>query len=303
MSHSHTHDTSNFAGTRLLVTVVLNFVIAAAEIVGGLISGSLALLSDAIHSFSDGISLVISYVAIRLRSRPSSALHTFGFKRAEVFAAVINSAALVVITIYLFIEAIKRFITPAPIHGQIMLIVATIGLAANIIGTLLLRHGAKASMNIKAAYLHLFADAVSSVGVILGGVAIYLWNVYWLDPTITILIGVYILKEAYVIIKETAHILMEGAPKDLSIDEIGSAIEGILGVRNIHHVHAWSVGEHDNHLEAHIDVDDMMVSKADEIRAQAEQILHEQFNIGHVTLQIENDCCSDTGLIKHQSHA
>ena len=283
--------------------MTLNFVIAVAEIVGGLISGSLALLSDAIHSFSDEISLVISYVAIRLRSRPSSALHTLGFKRAEVFAAVINSAALVVITIYLFIEAIKRFITPAPIHGQIMLIVATIGLAANIIGTLLLRHGAKASMNIKAAYLHLFADAVSSVGVILGGVAIYLWNVYWLDPTITILIGVYILKEAYVIIKETAHILMEGAPKDLSIDEIGSAIEGILGVRNIHHVHAWSVGEHDNHLEAHIDVDDMMVSKADEIRAQAEQILHEQFNIGHVTLQIENDCCSDTGLIKHQSHA
>jgi len=127
--------------------------------------------------------------------------------------------------------------------------------------------------------------------------------VYWLDPTITILIGVYILKEAYVIIKETAHILMEGAPKDLSIDEIGSAIEGITGVRNIHHVHAWSVGEHDNHLEAHIDVNDMMVSKADEIRAQAEQILHEEFNIGHVTLQIENDCCPDTGLIKQSSCA
>ena len=283
--------------------MILNFVIAAAEIVGGLVSGSLALLSDAIHNFSDGISIVISYVAIRLGSRPNSLRHTFGFKRAEVFAAVINSAALVVITIYLFIEAIKRFITPAPIHGQIMLIVATIGLAANIIGTLLLRRGAKASMNIKAAYLHLFADAVSSVGVILGGVAIYLWNVYWLDPTITILIGVYILKEAYVIIKETAHILMEGAPKDLSIDEIGSAIEGIPGVRNIHHVHAWSVGEHDNHLEAHIDVDDMMVSKADEIRAQAEQILHEEFNIGHVTLQIENDCCPDTGLIKQSSCA
>ncbi|MEA3239343.1 MAG: cation diffusion facilitator family transporter [Candidatus Bipolaricaulota bacterium] len=132
---------------------------------------------------------------------------------------------------------------------------------------------------------------------------IYLCNLYWLDPTITVLIGVYILKEAYVIIKETAHILMEGAPQDLSIDEIGSAIEEIPGVRNIHHVHAWSVGEHDNHLEAHIDVDDMMVSKADKIRAQEEQIPHEKFNIGHVTLQIENDYCPDTGLIKQSSCA
>ncbi len=148
-----------------------------------------------------------------------------------------------------------------------MLIVVAIGLAANVIGMLLLRHGAKASMNIKAAYLHLFADVVSSVGVILGGVAIYLWNVYWLDPTITILIGIYILKEAYVIIKETAHILMEGAPGDVSIEKLGRAIERIPRVRNIHHVHAWSVGEHDNHLEAHIDVDDMMVSRANEIRA------------------------------------
>ena len=256
-----------------MVTVILNFVIAAAEIVGGLISGSLALLSDAIHNFSDGISLVISYVAIRLRGRPNSLRHTFGFKRAEVFAAVINSSALIVITVFLFVEAIKRFMNPAPIQGQMMFIVAAIGLVANVIGTLLLRRGAKDSMNIKAAYLHLFTDAISSVGVILGGVAIYLWSVYWLDPMITILIGIYILKEAYVIIKETAHILMEGAPKDLSVDEIGRAIRGIPRVRNIHHVHAWSVGEHDNHLEAHIEVDDMMVSRADEIRAQAEEIL------------------------------
>jgi len=303
MSHSYTHDTDNFTGARLLVTVILNFVIAAAEIVGGLISGSLALLSDALHNFSDGISLVISYVAIRLRGRPNSLRHTFGFKRAEVFAAVINSSALIVITVFLFIEAIKRFMNPASIQGQMMFIVAAIGLVANVIGTLLLRRGAKNSMNIKAAYLHLFTDAISSVGVILGGVAIYLWSVYWLDPVITILIGVYILREAYEIIKETAHILMEGAPGDVCIDKIGTAIEGIPGVRDIHHVHAWSVGEHDNHLEAHIGVDDMMVSRADEIRAQADKMLREEFNIGHVTLQIECESCPDTGLIKQHVNA
>jgi len=215
---------------------------------------------------------------------------------------VISSSALIVITVFLFIEAVKRFITPVPIHGQMMFIVAAIGLVANVIGTLLLRRGARSSMNIKATYLHLLTDAVSSVGVIIGGLAIYLWNVYWLDPVITILIGLYIFKEAYEIVKETVHVLMEGAPHDTSLSQIKDAIEGISGVCDIHHVHVWSVGEHDNHLEAHITVDDMPVSKADSIRAQAEEILHEQFEIGHVTLQIENDSCPDTALIKQQSH-
>ena len=295
--------TGDVTGTRMFITMMLNFVITAAEIIGGLLSGSLALLSDAIHNFSDGISIVISYAAIRLRSRPNSERHTFGFKRAEVFAAVINSSALIVITVFLFIEAIKRFINPVPIHGQMMFIVAAIGLVANVIGTLLLRRGAKSSMNIKATYLHLLTDAISSVGVILGGVAIYLWNVYWLDPAITVLIGVYILKEAYEIIKETAHILMEGAPKDLSIDEIATAIEGIPGVRNIHHVHVWSVGEHDYHLEAHISVDDIPVNAADAIRAQAEAKLRDRFGVGHITLQVESSPCPDARLINQRKLA
>lgn len=303
MGHSHTHTAEGVTGTRLFITMMLNFVITAAEIIGGLLSGSLALLSDAIHNFSDGISIVISYAAIRLRSRPNSERHTFGFKRAEVFAAVINSSALIVITVFLFIEAIKRFINPVPIHGQMMFIVAAIGLVANVIGTLLLRRGAKSSMNIKATYLHLLTDAISSVGVILGGVAIYLWNVYWLDPVITILIGLYIFKEAYEIVKETVHVLMEGTPHDISLPLMKETLEKIPGVRDVHHVHVWSVGEHDNHMEAHIRVNDMMVSSADGIRAQAEEILHDQFKIGHATLQIENDSCPDTALIKQQSHA
>lgn len=221
---AHTHTGERVTGTRLFVTMTLNFTITAAEIIGGLLSGSLALLSDAIHNCSDGIGIVISYVAIRLRGRPNSLRHTFGLKRAEVFAAVINSSALIVITVFLFIEAIKRFITPAPIHGQMMFIVASIGLVANVIGTLLPRRGAKSSMNIKATYLHLLTDAISSVGVILGGLAIYLWNVYWLDPVITVLIGLYILKEAYEIVKETVHVLMEGTPHDTSLPEIKGSL-------------------------------------------------------------------------------
>lgn len=297
MGDLHAREVEDVTGVRLLVTMLLNFAITAAEILGGLISGSLALLSDALHNFSDGLSIVISYTAIKLRGRPNSARHTFGFKRAEVFAAVINSATLLVITVFLFIEAGARFIHPQPIHGQWMFIVAAIGLVANVIGTTLLHHGAKSSVNIKASYLHLLTDAISSVGVILGGVTIYLWHVYWLDPVLTILIGIYILKEAYAIIKETAHILMEGTPPGVSVEEIKKAIDSIPGVRDFHHVHVWSVGEHDCCLEGHLAVDDVPMHEADRIRTQAAKVIKERFGIGHITLQVEHSPCPDPHLI------
>ncbi|HUX52701.1 MAG TPA: cation diffusion facilitator family transporter [Spirochaetia bacterium] len=298
MGHSHEHDLPDTQGARLFITMALNFVITAAEIAGGLVSGSLALVSDALHNFSDGISMVISYIAIRLRLRPNTYRHTFGLKRAEVFAAVINSAALLAVTIFLFIEAARRFAHPEPVRGVTMLIVASVGLAANITGSVLLHRGAKSSLNIKAAYLHLFTDAVSSVGVILGGIAISLWKIYWLDPLLTMLIGLYITKEVFEILKETVHTLMEGVPKELSVPEIGTAIEAVPGVTGVHHVHLWSVGENDTHFEAHIVAEDERLSSVDAVRARTARMLAERFGIGHVTLQMECGTCPDTGLIK-----
>lgn len=278
--------------------MALNFLITVAEIVGGLVSGSLALVSDALHNFSDGLSMVISYIAIRLKLRPNTYRHTFGLKRAEVFASVINSSALLAITVFLFIEAAQRFAHPQPIRGVTMLIVASVGLVANVIGSVLLHRGAKRSTNIKTAYLHLFTDAISSVGVILGGVAISLWNIYWLDPLLTILIGLYIVKEVLGILKETVHTLMEGVPVGLSVPEIGSAIAALPGVRGVHHVHLWSVGEHDTHFEAHIVADDEPLHSADGIRTKAAKMLAERFDIDHATLQMECGSCLDEGLIK-----
>ena len=299
MAHKHTHSST---GIRLLITVLLNLFITVAEVIGGIISGSLALISDALHNFSDAISVIISYIAIKLKERDSSSKHTFGFKRAEILAAVINSSVLVIISIYLFYEAILRFQNPEPIKGVLMTVVASIGLAANIAGTLLLKRDAKTSMNIRSSYFHLLSDAVSSVAVITGGLAIIFWNIYWIDPVLTILIAVYITRESFKILSDAIHVLMEGAPPDISIKGIQSEVEKLEQVQNIHHVHIWTVGENDVHLEAHIDVADMMISKSNILGEQIEALLKTKFGINHITLQFECEQCNDVGLVVNGKH-
>jgi cobalt-zinc-cadmium efflux system protein len=299
MAHNHSHSST---GIRLLVTVSLNLFITVAEVIGGIISGSLALISDALHNFSDAISVIISYIAIKLKERDSSSKHTFGLKRAEILAAVINSSVLVIISIYLFYEAILRFQNPEPIKGVLMTVVASIGLAANIAGTLLLKRDAKTSMNIRSSYFHLLSDAVSSVAVIIGGLAITFWNMYWLDPLLTILIAVYITRESFKILSDAIHVLMEGAPPDISIREIQTEVERLEKVENIHHVHIWTVGENDVHLEAHIDVADMMISKSNILGEQIEALLKTKFGINHITLQFECEQCKDVGLVVNGKH-
>jgi cobalt-zinc-cadmium efflux system protein len=299
MAHNHSHSST---GIRLLITVLLNLFITVAEVIGGIISGSLALISDALHNFSDAISVIISYIAIKLKERDSSSKHTFGFKRAEILAAVINSSILVIISIYLFYEAILRFQNPEPIKGVLMTVVASIGLAANIAGTLLLKRDAKTSMNIRSSYFHLLSDAVSSVAVITGGLAIVVWKVYWIDPVLTILISIYITRESFKILFEAIHVLMEGAPPDISIREIQSEVEKLERVENIHHVHIWTVGENDVHLEAHINVADMMISKSNVMYVQIEALLKSKFGINHITLQFECEQCKDVGLVVNGKH-
>ncbi|MFC2094504.1 cation diffusion facilitator family transporter [Bacteroidota bacterium] len=299
MSHKHSHSST---GIRLLITVILNVLITVAEIIGGIISGSLALISDALHNFSDAISVIISYIAIKLKERHTSSKHTFGFKRAEILAAVINSSVLVAISVYLIYEAVLRFQHPEPIKGILMTVVASIGLVANIAGTLLLKRDAKTSINIRSSYFHLLSDAVSSVAVILGGLAIILWNIYWIDPVLTILISIYITRESFKILYEAIHVLMEGAPPDISINEIQSAVEEMEEVVNIHHVHLWMVGENDIHLEAHIDVPDMMISKSNKLGDKIENLLKNKFGINHITLQFECDQCKDAELVVNGKH-
>jgi cobalt-zinc-cadmium efflux system protein len=188
---------------------------------------------------------------------------------------------------------------PSEVSGGIMTIVALVGLAANVAGTLLLKKGASSSMNIKAAYLHLLSDAVSSVAVIIGGLAIYLWQIYWLDPVLTILIALYVLKESYEILIESLHVLMEGTPKNISLEEIQKEVESFDEVTDIHHIHVWSVGEHDIHLEAHINIKNMLTKESDLLRDKIVEMLHDKFEITHPTIQFECGRCVGEGRIKN----
>jgi len=298
MSHDHS-DSVPESGKRLAIIVALNFVITITEVIGGLVSGSLSLLSDALHNFSDGIAVIIAWIAIKLRTLPRNDHYTFGLKRAEVLAAVINAGALVAISIYLFFAAWDHYFNPEPIAGNIMTIVATVGLVANIIGTLLLHRGSKQSMNLRATYLHLFSDAISSVGVILGGLAIMFFDVFWIDPLLTVLIGLYVLKESLQILWRTLGIFMLATPPELSTDDVRQVIREQQGISDVHHIHLWAVAENDIHLEAHITVDEQFLSQASVLRAALEEVLHDRFEINHTTLQFEaiNDFCSTADLL------
>ncbi len=295
--HHHNHEFESSTSTRMFITMTMNFVITIAEIIGGIVSGSLSLISDALHNFTDGIAIIISYIALKLSQVRNSPQHTFGLKRAEIFAAVINSTVLLLISIFLFYEAVHRFIVPEPIKGKLMIIVASIGLIANVTGTLLLKRDAHKSINIRSAYLHLLIDSLSSVTVIIGGILITLFNIVWIDPILTILIGLYVLKESLSILRESSHILLEGTPPKIDLGKLKQKVENISGIIDIHHIHIWKIGEKDIHFEAHLNVEDMMISNTTTIIHSIEHILLEEFKITHVTLQFECDVCDNKSLI------
>ena len=301
MEHKHDHQMDRSTSTvRLFVTMMLNFLITIVEVIGGLISGSLSLVSDALHNFSDGIAIIISYIAIRLGKHPKTFKYTFGLKRAEILAAAFNAGILIAISIYLFKESYERFVLPQHIEGGLMIVVAGIGLIANLVGTLLLKKGSQDNINIRSAYLHLLGDTVSSVAVIMGGICIQLFRMYWVDPLLTVLISVYILIKSIEIVKESINVLMMGAPESVSIENIQKELENIPGIKNIHHVHVWRLGEHDIHFEAHIDVDDMRVSQTTSLCTIVEEKLKHNHGISHITLQFETDKCESKNLVENR---
>ena len=293
----HSHDISNIKGVNLFIVVVLNFLITIAQVIGGIFSGSLALISDALHNLSDAVAIIISYIAIKISKKDNDEKRTFGYRRAGILAAFVNSSFLIIISFFLFKEAITRFLYPQNINAPVLITVALVGLLANIVGVFLLRKGSTEDMNIKSSYLHLLADAFSSVAVVIGGILIYFFNIYWIDPLLTILIGAYVLKESYEIIKESTHFLMQGVPKNVNVEEIAKALSNIENIEKVHHVHVWGMDERNIYFEAHINIIDMMVSDTKEIFAEVEhQLLH--FGINHVTIQFEYDCCEGVDIIK-----
>lgn len=285
---------------RLLAATVLNLIIFFAEIAGGLISNSLSLITDALHNLSDGMAIFVAWVANKISKRPSNLKKTFGYKRIEILAAFLNALILIAISLYLFYEAALRIISPEPVKGLIMLVVAIIGLLANLAAVLLLHRDAEKNINVKAAYLHLFGDTLSSVAVIIGGIFIYFFDLYWIDPVITILIGIYIIKETWKILKQTIDILMQGSPAGLDLDLVRQDLEQIPEIANIHHVHIWNMDDQSVHFECHVDlVENISISETDNIYYMIEEILKETYHIGHLTIQFEHHKCDDKEMIHH----
>jgi cobalt-zinc-cadmium efflux system protein len=289
MGHNHSHDHGALSGKRLLFSIILNILITISQVVGGLISGSLALISDAVHNLSDVMSLIISYGANLLSNKKKQTQYqTFGYKRAEIIAAFINSASLIVIAVFLAIEAIKRLSEPQEIMSEIVIWLALIAIAGNGLSVLLLKKDAGHNINMRAAYLHLISDLLTSVAVLIGGVLIKFYGIYWLDAILTILISVYLLFMGWNIFLDSLKILMLFAPKDINIEDIQKEILIIDEIENIHHVHVWHLNDKDIHFEAHIEFkEDIKLSEFDKICNQVEQILAEKFNIRHSNLQPE----------------
>lgn len=223
---------------------------------------------------------------------------TFGYKRIEILAALFNAIVLIAITLFLFIEAFKRIRNPEPIRGNIMFAVAVTGLLANLFSVLILKRDSRHNINVRAAYLHLLGDTVSSVAVIVGALFIYFFGFYWMDPLITILVGIYILRETWVVLKQAVEILMQGTPGELDLTKVKNALEDLPEIDNIHHVHAWNLNDNEIHFECHIDLnDDIRISQTEKIKDRIHEILLNKFNITHVTIQYEFNSCDDKGMI------
>ena len=293
MGHNHTHNHSHhkLSGRNLLISILLNILITTAQIIGGIVSGSLALISDAVHNLSDVISLVISYVANLLTNKKKQTLEkTFGYKRAEIIAAFINAATLIVIAVFLAIEAIKRFNNPQVINSELVIWLALLGIVFNGISVLLLKNDATHNMNMRSAYLHLLSDMLTSVAVLIGGLLMKYFEIYWVDAVLTILISIYLLQMSWRIFIDSLKILMLFAPDHIKINDVVNELSKSKAVRNIHHIHIWQLNERDCHFEAHIQFKrDIKLSEFDGICNELEKTLLEKFHINHCNFQPEFD--------------
>ena len=303
MSHYHSHNHShhshgNLKGTNLLISIFLNILITIAQVFGGIISGSLALLSDALHNFSDVLSLIISYIANRLSKKKASLNKTFGYKRAEILAAFINSSTLIIVAILLVIEAVERFQNPQVIESALVIWLSTIAILGNGFSVLLLKKDADTNMNMKSAYLHLLTDMMASIAVLVGGLLIKFYNVFWVDSVLTFFIALYLIWMGYDLLKSSTKVLMLFTPESVPVNDIITEIINLKAVKNIHHIHVWQLNEMETHFEAHIDFyEDISLSEFDEILHTIEDILNRKFDINHVNIQPEYGKCDDKNLV------
>jgi cobalt-zinc-cadmium efflux system protein len=285
MSHNHNHQVQ---GKNLLFSIILNVVITIAQVIGGIISGSLALLSDALHNFSDVLSLIFSFVAHKLSRRKASLDQTFGLKRAELIAAFVNASTLIIVAFILIYGAIERLINPHEIESELVIWLALLGIIVNGGSVLLLKKDANKNLNMKSAYLHLLTDMMASVAVLVGGLLMNFYGWFWVDSVMTILIAIYLIIVGVDLLKKATKMLMLFTPDDINIKELVREVHKIKGVNKLHHIHVWHLNEDELHLEAHLDCsEDIKMSAFNDLLHKIEKVLLEKFGINHINIQPE----------------
>ncbi len=284
MAHHH-HPVS---GTKLFITIILNLIITIAEIIGGIFSNSLALLSDALHNFSDVMALIIAYIANKLSGKEANEKNTFGLKRAEIIAALFNASVLIGIGVFLIVESVHKIIHPEHIKSLWVIGFGLLSVILNGASVLLIKDDSHDNLNMKAAYLHLLTDVATSIAVIIGGVLIYYFKIYSVDAIISLLIAIYLIYSAFDIVKDSTKILMQYSPENINLDEVIKEIEQYPEIKNIHHIHIWQLNEHDIFLEAHIDLNEnLSAEEISKLIDKLEKDLEEKFHITHTTFQVE----------------
>jgi cobalt-zinc-cadmium efflux system protein len=290
MHHHDAPDSGRLLGAALALTGLFMLV----EVVGGLLSGSLALIADAGHMLTDTAALALAWAATRIAARPADTKRSFGYQRLRVLAAFVNGCALLFIVAWIAFEALERLANPVPVDARTMLWIGTAGLVVNIVVFAMLRRGDNHDMNLSAATLHVFGDLLGSIAAIAGAIVILLFGWLAIDPLLSLIVSALIVRSALVLVRRSAHILMEGSPDWLDVAELRKTLEDrVPAIRDVHHVHAWLVGPHETHLTMHACV--ALGTDHSAVLREAKAVLADRYGITHATIQIEVEECADTG--------
>ena len=299
-NHSHTHshfgDIAKQTTSRLTLSLFLTLTFVFVEVIAGFIGNSLALLTDAVHNLTDVIALGLSWYAIRLTSQPANARKTYGYHRAGILVALLNSTTLVLISLGIFYEAWQRFMNPPDVQSGVLITVGILAVMINLATALLVRKGSEHDLNVRSAFMHLMGDVFSTIGAVIAGVIIYFTGANWLDPFVSVLIGFLILYNAWGILRDSVNILLEATPRDIDVSKLVQDVMEIQGVLGVHDLHIWSIAQNLRTMSAHILTEDLSISAGAEVQRQINEVVFHRYNIAHATLQLECVDCLPDGL-------
>jgi len=295
-AHSHISDLANQTTKRLALSLGLTAAFVVVEVSAGIFGNSLALLTDAAHNFTDVIALGLSWYALKIAAKPAHAGKTFGYHRVGILVALINSTTLILIALGIFYEAWKRFLAPPEVDSTLLIGVGALAFLINVVTAWLVKDGSEHDLNLRSAFLHLMGDVMSTLGAVIAGVIIAFTNWNWLDPLVSVLIGFFILWNAWGILRQSVHILLESAPESIDMDSMIQSMLKVEGVRGVHDLHVWSLNESLRALSAHIIIDDISVSEGAAIQRRLNEVLTREYNIQHATLQLECIDCANNLL-------